>query len=130
MCAGEFPVLPHRLLLQPLGQVQLLVLRQDRREDKLGDRPVEDAVGVRQNHIRTAEVLKEHGVHAGGCHMDPFQRIGVGPGIGQRGGEKVPEEQHLGSRQCSRQAGGVGDPHVCQGLDLRQIHRQRLAGSR
>ena len=64
--AADPPLLP----LEGFRQVQLLVLGEDRAEDKLGDGSVEDPVGVGDGHVRPAHVIEQHCVDA--CCTDMY----------------------------------------------------------
>ncbi|SII85560.1 Uncharacterised protein [Mycobacteroides abscessus subsp. abscessus] len=90
-------------------------------EDELGDRPVEDAAGVRDDDVGVDQVVEEQRVNSGGGHVDPSEVVGTVELSGQRRGEVVPEQEHIGARQSVAELIGTGGDADLDVLEVPEV---------
>jgi hypothetical protein len=106
--------------------VDVLGHGEDRRQHELGDGPVEDTLGVGDDHVGLRQLVEHQGVHAGRRDVNPLQVLGLRPHVAHRAREEVPEAQRLRAFECFGEAPGVGVTDV--GARRHRLQVRRLAG--
>ncbi len=112
---------------QFLGEVE------DDPERVLGDRPVEHAVGVREDHVRLEEPREEQLVDPSANALDPANPRRQRPGIHERGTAIIPgkDDLGLGKRPAElRLARGEPEVHPIAGHRRQHFRHARGVGAR
>ena len=94
--------------LQVVAAVDVLRDGEDRCQRELGDRPVEDALRVRDDDVGLRELVEHQGVDARRGDVDPLEVLGLLPDVAHRGREEVPEEQRPRAIKSVGEPGGFG----------------------